>query len=169
VPIGLRSRYSSLTQIQKFGSVLVVLVLGALGFLPANTCHPIWRLLACFAGPIPWAKRDRDRNPIPDWSSCPLRPRVLCSFYSTLYVGSHRATPASIVAACLGAVPGHPSATKASCRVMSCISRVQISRESADQMDGHGARKELQRVRRLALVSSDMTRRQKGRGSFLRT
>ena len=47
------------------------------------------------------------------------------------YVGSHRA-PASIVAACLGAVPAHPSATKASCRVMSCISRVQISRESAE-------------------------------------
>jgi hypothetical protein len=44
---------------------------------------------------------------------------------------SKRRAPASIVAACRGAVPAHPSATKASCRVMSRISRVQISRESA--------------------------------------
>ena len=58
--------------------------------LPAHTCHPIWRLLACFARAIPEAKRGRDRNPISDRSSCPLRPSVLCSFYSTLGTGGRR-------------------------------------------------------------------------------
>jgi hypothetical protein len=55
--------------------------------LPAHTSHPLSRLFACFAGPIPQAKRGRDRNPIPDRSSCPLRPSVHLLFLHCVPVG----------------------------------------------------------------------------------
>src|SRR5271157_2192084 len=55
--------------------------------LPAHTSHPLSRLFACFASPIPQAKRGRDRNSIPDRSSCPLRPSVHLLFLHWVPVG----------------------------------------------------------------------------------